>query len=163
VRLAPGEAVFMPAGNLHAYLHGLGVEIMAASDNVLRGGLTPKHVNVGELLRVLRFETLPDPVVRPEPIGAGLVTWRTPIREFALVRAEATEAAPVRLPDGGPRIVVCLRGPTRLHCSGAGESEPVTIGPGEAVFVPAPDGPVTVAGQATVFQAAPATWATAQP
>ena len=55
VRLAPGEAIWMPAGNLHAYLRGAGVEIMA-SDNVLRGGLTPKRVDVGELLRVLRFE-----------------------------------------------------------------------------------------------------------
>ena len=62
VRLAPGEAIWMPAGNLHAYLRGAGVEIMAASDNVLRGGLTPKRVDVDELLRVLRFEVLDDPV-----------------------------------------------------------------------------------------------------
>ena len=61
VRLAPGEAIWMPAGNLHAYLRGAGVEIMAASDNVLRGGLTPKHVDVRELLRVLRFEVLDRP------------------------------------------------------------------------------------------------------
>ena len=65
VRLAPGEAIWMPAGNLHAYLRGCGVEIMAASDNVLRGGLTPKRVDVDELLRVLRFEVLDDPVRAP--------------------------------------------------------------------------------------------------
>ena len=69
VTLAPGEAIFMPAGNLHAYLAGFGVEIMAASDNVLRGGLTPKHVDVPELLRVLRFEPLSDPVRQPVAVS----------------------------------------------------------------------------------------------
>ena len=71
VRLAPGEAIWMPAGNLHAYLRGAGVEIMAASDNVLRGGLTPKRVDVPELLRVLRFEVLDEPVLAPGAGGAG--------------------------------------------------------------------------------------------
>ena len=61
----------MPAGNLHAYLRGAGVEIMAASDNVLRGGLTPKHVDVAELLRVLRFEVLADPVRAARPVAPG--------------------------------------------------------------------------------------------
>ncbi|WP_421120145.1 mannose-6-phosphate isomerase, class I [Aquihabitans daechungensis] len=65
VRLEPGEAVHLPAGNLHAYLDGAGVEIMAASDNVLRGGLTPKHVDVDELLSVLRFEPGSPPSRRP--------------------------------------------------------------------------------------------------
>ena len=86
VTLAPGEAIFMPAGNLHMYLQGTGVEIMAASDNVLRGGLTPKHMDVPELLRVLRFEALPDPVLRPEPVAAGVVGWPVPVAEFGLHR-----------------------------------------------------------------------------
>src|SRR5690606_23539234 len=64
VRLAPGEALHLPAGNLHAYLEGAGIEIMAASDNVLRGGLTTKHVDVDELLAVLQVE----PGVPPAPI-----------------------------------------------------------------------------------------------
>ena len=76
VRLAPGEAIWMPAGNLHAYLRGCGVEIMAASDNVLRGGLTPKHVDVDELLRVLRFEVLDDPVIVARPVAPGVVRGR---------------------------------------------------------------------------------------
>src|SRR5690606_32245761 len=75
VALAPGEAVFMPPGNLHAYLGGTGVEIMAASDNVLRGGLTSKHVDVAELLRVLSYEPLAEPVLAP-----------VPVEEFALHR-----------------------------------------------------------------------------
>jgi mannose-6-phosphate isomerase len=134
VTLAPGEAVFMPAGNLHAYLRGTGVEIMAASDNVLRGGLTPKHVDVPELLRVLRFEPLADPVRRPVPVAPGVVTWPVPVAELALHR--------VRLADGvaragparpGPRTVLCLAGEVRAD-DGAG---PVTLRPGEAAFAPA--------------------------
>ena len=90
VRLRPDEAVFMPAGNLHAYLRGVGVEIMAASDNVLRGGLTPKHVDVDELLRVLRYEVLDDPV----PARPRRRAWRgrlgAPVDEFSLLKAAAT-------------------------------------------------------------------------
>jgi len=74
VRLQPGEAIWMPAGNLHAYLRGAGVELMAASDNVLRGGLTPKRVDVPELLRVLRFEVLDDPILKPTELSPGVLT-----------------------------------------------------------------------------------------
>ena len=65
VSLAPGEAIFLPAGNLHTYLHGVGLEVMANSDNVLRGGLTPKHVDVPELLRVLDFTPTTEETLRP--------------------------------------------------------------------------------------------------
>jgi mannose-6-phosphate isomerase len=146
VWLRPGDAVFMPAGNLHAYLGGVGVEIMAASDNVLRGGLTPKRVDPPELLRVLRYEVLADPVLRPEPVGPGLSTWSTPAAEFRLVRADLT-ADGTTLPGAGPRIVVCLGGKAGLAPGG------VTLAPGEAVFVPAAAPPVRASGPAVVFQA----------
>ncbi len=150
VRLAPGEAVWLPAGNLHAYLRGAGVEIMAASDNVLRGGLTPKHVDVAELLRVLRFEVLADPVVRPQPVAPGLVTWRTLADEFVLHRATLGGGYPerVELPGHGPRIVLCLTGEVlvddgastvRLHGGQAGFGRAGRTG--------------TVSGQGVVFQA----------
>src|SRR5690606_12932260 len=71
VTLRPGEAIFMPAGNLHAYLRGMAIEVMAASDNVLRCGLTPKHVDVAEATRVLRYEVLSDPVLQPTPVAPG--------------------------------------------------------------------------------------------
>jgi len=148
VRLAPGDAVWMPAGNLHAYLAGVGVEIMAASDNVLRGGLTPKHVNVPELLRVLRFEVLTDPVVRPRPVAPGVVGWPVPVPDFTLVRA-VVDGAPVTLPGGGPRIVLCLRGLVGVD-DGAG---PLTLRGGQAGFTTAAGGPVRVAGSGDIFQA----------
>ena len=80
VVLAPGEALYLPAGNIHAYQRGLAVELMGPSDNVLRGGLTPKHVDVPELLGVLDFRALPEPRILPivddgvrdfAPAGAG--------------------------------------------------------------------------------------------
>ncbi len=151
VRLAPGEAIWMPAGNLHAYLAGAGVEIMAASDNVLRGGLTPKRVDVGELLRVLRFEVLDDPVLPPTPVEAGVVTWRVPVREFALYRVDLEGGPPVTVPAAGPRIVLGAAGET---FAGERHGVPVELGPGTAAFVPADAGPITVAGTGTVFVAA---------
>nr|BFE76389.1 hypothetical protein GCM10020092_096900 [Actinoplanes digitatis] len=103
VRLAPGEAIWMPAGNLHAYLRGTGIEIMAASDNVLRGGLTPKRVDVEELLRVLRFEVLDDPILPATEVAPGVRTWQVPVREFALYRMTLTPTTPpLRLPGTGP-------------------------------------------------------------
>jgi mannose-6-phosphate isomerase len=146
VWLEPGEAIWMPAGNLHAYLHGAGVEVMAASDNVLRGGLTPKHVDVPELLRVLRFEVLADPVVRPMHLGSGLVTWPAPVREFALHRAVLAESS-VELALRGPREAFCLRGAVRVD-DGA---QAVTLGPGEAAFGPASDRPLVCTGSGEIY------------
>lgn len=139
VTLAPGEAIFMPAGNLHAYLRGTGVEIMAASDNVLRGGLTPKHVDVAELLRVLRFEPLPEPVLAPVAVQPGVVTWPVPVPDFALhrVRLDADRPA-LELAVTGPRVVLCVVGEVSVDDGVA----PVTLSRGSAALgygsVPAP-------------------------
>jgi mannose-6-phosphate isomerase len=149
VSLTAGEAVWMPAGNLHAYLEGLGVEIMAASDNVLRGGLTPKHVDVPELLRVLRFEVLEDPVRHPEPVSPGVVTWSVPVDDFALHRARVGADLPaVTLPGEGARIVLCLGGQVRAD---DGVSA-VELKAGDSAFCPAGRGPIAVSGHGQVFQ-----------
>ncbi|MFB8278604.1 mannose-6-phosphate isomerase, class I [Nocardia colli] len=134
--LEPGQGLFLAAGNLHAYLRGLGVEIMANSDNVLRGGLTPKHVDVPELLRVLDFEPINLPVVLPEPAGDGSVRYRTPAPEFELRRFDLTEgSAQVPLTAAGPGIVLCTSGSVRLlH----GESE-LTLHRGAAAWISAAD------------------------
>jgi mannose-6-phosphate isomerase len=149
VRMRADDAVFMPAGNLHAYLCGLGVEVMAASDNVLRGGLTPKRVDVPELLRVLRFEVLARPVVSPVPAGPGVLTWPVPAREFALHKAVAGGGAPARLPATGPRVVICVAGAVTV----ASGYRSLPLAPGGALFVPAGDPPVEVSGAGAVFQA----------
>jgi mannose-6-phosphate isomerase len=152
VRLEPGEAIWMPAGNLHAYLNGAGVEIMAASDNVLRGGLTPKRVDVGELLRVLRFEVLEEPVLSPVEIGPGVVTWPVPAREFVLYRLRVTPTAPsLAVPGSGPRIVLGTEGEVVVQ---DWDRVAVRVGMGAAAYAPADAGPLTVTGAGEVFVAA---------
>jgi mannose-6-phosphate isomerase len=153
VRLSPGEAVFMPAGNLHAYLSGAGVEIMAASDNVLRGGLTPKHVDPAELIRVLRYEVLGEPVHKPVVLSAGLLGWQSPdVAEFALIQATVPGGVGVTLPGSGPRIVLCVRGNAEV-CTDA--DRVCRLSSGDSVFVAASEPPVEVSGDAVLFQAGP--------
>lgn len=108
VRLAPGEALYLPAGCPHAYLHGTGVEIMASSDNVLRGGLTEKHVDVDELLRIL--DTTPGVVhvLRQVPSSAGAV-FEVAVPDFALSMLHLDEG-PYYLPSGVPQILLTLEG-----------------------------------------------------
>jgi mannose-6-phosphate isomerase len=152
VRLAPGEAIWMPAGNLHAYLRGTGVEIMAASDNVLRGGLTPKRVDVDELMRVLRFEVLADPILRARPVAPGVTTWEVPVRDFALFRFELSGSRPpTPVPAEGPRIVLGTAGEVFVA---EGHGTPVEVSAGGAAFAPADAGPITLAGVGEAFVAA---------
>jgi mannose-6-phosphate isomerase len=113
VILEPGEAIYLGAGNLHAYIAGIGVEVMANSDNVLRGGLTTKHADVHELLSVISCEPGRPPVQRPDASGR----YRTPAEEFELsVITTATVS--------GPAIALCTAG--TLNVAGellqAGES-----------------------------------------
>ncbi|MDH6701884.1 mannose-6-phosphate isomerase, class I [Streptomyces sp. MAA16] len=145
VRLQPGEALFLGAGIPHAYLNGLGVEIMANSDNVLRCGLTPKHVDVPELLRVVRFEAGDAGVLRPEAAPDGEEVYATPIDEFRLSRYVLPEGAAAHdLTRDTPQILLCTAGTVR-----AGEHE---LTPGHSVFVPAGE-KAEVSGVGTVFRA----------
>jgi len=111
VTLRPGEALYLPAGNIHAYLRGLGIELMAASDNVLRGGLTPKRVDVPELVRILDFAPFaatPMTAKRPAP---GVEEFVPDVADFRLYRIEIgadTPATEVTLP--GTAIVLCTAG-----------------------------------------------------
>jgi len=140
VTIEPGEALYLPAGNLHAYLSGAGIELMANSDNVLRGGLTPKHVDVPELLRVLDFTATPPPIVAGKPDG-DWVRYDTPAEEFLLRRfdAVAETGGPVPVPDGGPRILLCTAGGACVRSPG-GELE---VGRGASVWLGAADSGVT--------------------
>ncbi|MDX3804138.1 mannose-6-phosphate isomerase, class I [Streptomyces sp. AK04-3B] len=145
VRLQPGEALFLGAGIPHAYLNGLGVEIMANSDNVLRCGLTPKHVDVPELLRIVRFEPGDPAVLRPEAAPDGEEVYDTPTDEFRLSRYVLATGGPAHdltLPT--PQILLCTAGSVR-----AGEH---ALTPGTSVFVPAGNR-AEVSGAGTVFRA----------
>jgi mannose-6-phosphate isomerase len=149
--LQPGEAIFLPAGNLHAYLRGTGIEVLANSDNVLRGGLTPKHVDVPELLRVLDF-TYGDMVVTTGDVSGARHLYRTPAPEFELSRLEWTEDVrePVTLPGGAPRILVVIDG--SLAVSGG-----LSLDRGQSLWIPAsdPDVILTPTGRTRAFVATP--------
>ena len=132
VDLSPGEAVFLPAGNLHAYLRGTGVELMANSDNVVRGGLTPKHIDIDELLAVVDATPLDPEVQRP---GGAVHTYASPVPEFALTKllGSAEQQEPIALDGTGPRIVLITAG-TWILTSDTHE-EPLTATQGQVVFV----------------------------
>lgn len=110
--LAPGEAAFLRAGQLHAYLSGLGVEVMANSDNVLRGGLTTKHVDVPELVKVLDFDTLENP--RAEAVASnGGVEFQLPVDSFAVRVHSLADGETLAIDEDGPAIVLCTSGEVR--------------------------------------------------
>ncbi|RLU94832.1 mannose-6-phosphate isomerase, class I [Streptomyces griseocarneus] len=152
VRLNPGEALYLGAGVPHAYLDGFGVEIMANSDNVLRCGLTPKHIDVPELLRVVRFEAADPAVLRPEADTGGEEVYAAPVDEFRLSRyvfAPASET-PATLPPGRPQILLCTSGTARVR--GADGTE-LALRQGESVYMRATEHAELTGDAATVFRA----------
>ncbi|VDG75759.1 Mannose-6-phosphate isomerase [Actinobaculum suis] len=141
--LRPGESVFVPAGTVHAYLSGTAIEIMASSDNVLRAGLTHKHVDVPELLRIMDTVAAPPIRIAPERMSAAVSTFYAPVDDFELsvVRlrdATATEALRAR----GPRTVLCLEGAAQLTTDAGSEM----LNTGQAIFVPDAEGQLRVRG-----------------
>ncbi|GHF74381.1 mannose-6-phosphate isomerase, class I [Streptomyces mashuensis] len=135
VRLQPGEALYLGAGVPHAYLEGLGLEVMANSDNVLRCGLTPKHVDVPELLRVVRFEATVPRVLRPEAEPDGSEVYDTPAPEFRLSRHAMAPGAPAHpLTADAPQIVLCTEGTVALRGADGGE---LRLERGQSAFVAA--------------------------
>jgi mannose-6-phosphate isomerase len=143
VTLSPGEALFLPAGNLHAYLEGVGVEIMASSDNVLRGGLTPKHVDVPELLSVLRFEAGPVKVVTAH--GEGEAVYDTPAPDFRLSRI----SGPATLQRWAVDVLLCVEGQLEVTSS----RNSVRLQAGESLVAAADEGPIGLGAGGVVYRA----------
>ncbi|WP_426592757.1 mannose-6-phosphate isomerase, class I [Cellulomonas sp. McL0617] len=150
VTLKPGEALFVPAGGVHAYLSGVAVEIMASSDNVLRAGLTPKHVDVPELLDNVDYVAAPPIRIAPETFHDATKVFYAPVDDFELSVTEVRDGAEHPLPGRGPRIVLCLSGGVTLRSGSAGDLDLVQ---GQSAFVPASDGALCVAGSGTIVQA----------
>lgn len=141
VTLAPGEALYLDAGNLHAYLEGTGVELMANSDNVLRGGLTPKHVDVPELLSVLDFAEGPAKVLRPS--GEAEAVYSTPAPDFRLSRVSVERT--VTLPARGAQVLLVVEGEVKVKGT--------ALKQGQSVFIGADEGAIALSGRGTVFRA----------
>jgi mannose-6-phosphate isomerase len=156
--LQPGQAVFMPAGGLHAYLRGTGIELLANSDNVVRSGLTGKHVDVPELLELLD-PSVAVPVLTPRLAAPGVTTFDTPAPEFRLYLIDfpaspGPAASALALPGAGPRILLCLDGVCTLHAASGQELE---LTRGCSCFIPFADGPVHATGRSRLALATPGT------
>lgn len=148
--LRPGQAVFMPAGGLHAYLRGTGIELLANSDNVVRAGLTGKHIDVPELLSLVDPE-VSVPVLSPRVLPDGISWFDTPAPEFRLYVLELAGPA-LALPGTGPRILLCLDGAARLR---AASGETLELTRGDSCFIPFADGVIHATGQARLAHATP--------
>ncbi|MEI8293352.1 MAG: mannose-6-phosphate isomerase, class I [bacterium] len=152
VRLHPGEATYQPAGTLHAYLEGVNVELMANSDNVLRGGLTPKNVDVPELMRVLSFEEGGVDIIRGIERGNGETVFSTPAAEFMLscITCQPGEAYISSLRNG-PEILFVMDG----QMSATSGEKSLDLNPGECIFAPfeATYSMQSLGGTARVFKA----------
>lgn len=138
VQLLPGECLSMPAGNVHAYLDGLGIEVMASSDNVLRGGLTTKFIDIPELLRTVDFRELPAPSVTASTTALGQELYVPGFNEFQLQRIIVQPGGePVPLAQNGPLLVLVISGAALLD-SPRGD---LALARGESAFMLATDAP----------------------
>ncbi|MGI4895014.1 MAG: mannose-6-phosphate isomerase, class I [Janthinobacterium lividum] len=152
VRLEAGEALYLPAGNVHAYLTGTGIELMASSDNVLRGGLTPKHVDVPELLRVVDFRVLPPPLLSARVVSADEVVFAPgDVDDFALAVLRVHPGAGTTWERAVPRTLLCLQGKLEI----ASASATLELRRGESAFVGADEHPVRISGEGRLVAASP--------
>jgi len=151
--LQPGQAVFMPAGGLHAYLRGTGIELLANSDNVVRSGLTGKHIDVPELLKLLD-PSVAVPVLSPHAVRDGITTFDTPAPEFRLylINLPAPPALALALPGAGPRVLLSLDGTCTLR---AASGQELSLTRGDSCFIPFADGQVHATGHARLALATP--------
>ena len=151
VTLQPGEVLFVPAGAVHAYLEGFAVELMANSDNVLRAGLTSKHVDVPELLDNLDTVAAPPIRIAPEHVFTSTDVFYAPVDDFELsVTQLQDESDEVRLPGRGPRVLLCLEGTVQVRGEHDGT---LRLEAGQSAFVPAAEGLLMARGAGRVVQA----------
>ena len=150
VHLHRGQALYLPAGNMHAYVRGFGVELMAASDNVLRGGLTTKHVDVDELLAVVEPTVLPVPLLEPEQPAAGVSIFRPDVPDFVLAHIQPhlqTPDADFALPLSRHAIAVCTSGSVTL----SGSQSEINLAQGQICFIEAGETSVRASGSGDIF------------
>lgn len=150
VTLQPGETLFVPAGSVHAYLSGLGIEVMASSDNVLRAGLTAKPIDVPEMLACVDYVAAPPIRIAPERISGATEVYYAPVDDFELGITRVTEPdGEIELPGRGPRVILGVEGTVTVTSGAVSE----TLTRGEAVFVRADSPQPRVSGEGMVAQA----------
>ena len=144
VTLAPGEVLYTPPGTPHVYISGLALEVMAASDNVLRFGATKKHVDRQEALRITDFHAAPPVRIAGETNAGGVHMFYAPIDDFELGVADIKSA--VIWPRRGPRVVICLAGNASACCDG----KELQLQRGQALFIADGDGVLSFSGNGKV-------------
>ncbi|MHB9153137.1 MAG: mannose-6-phosphate isomerase, class I [Spirochaetales bacterium] len=164
--LEPGQGLYIPPGIMHAYLKGTVLEIMATSDNVIRGGLTQKHIDVSDLLGTLDFKAEPA-LIDPESSDKKPweVSWKTPAREFSLSRLDIDESRNVKIEMDGPEILLCAEGSASIACESpaerkngtvvakSGHAAEIVIGRGESAFIGASCKKYSLRGKGRVYMA----------
>src|SRR5699024_189297 len=152
VQLSPGEAIYLNAGQLHAYVRGLGVEIMANSDDVLRGGLTPKHVGVPERVNGLSFNPMSDPRVKQSGLSdtPQVLNSPGPVAEDTRTRCDLKAGDEVPTDSNGPGIILCTSGTVTLT---AADGSSLELMASDAAWIPASDGEIklSTANKAQAF------------
>jgi mannose-6-phosphate isomerase len=153
VRLEPQQAMHLPAGELHAYLEGVGIELMANSDNVLRGGLTAKHIDVQELLNILTFSEARLNILQPERVGTIEAVYPTKTAEFVLSILEVSKGAPfIGAHKRSVEMMICTKGEATVTDLGDGET--TALARGASIIVPAAAEQYRIEGVATIYKAA---------
>ncbi|MBN2829308.1 MAG: mannose-6-phosphate isomerase, class I [Candidatus Cloacimonetes bacterium] len=145
IHLQPGEALYLSAGVLHAYLQGTGLEIMANSDNVLRGGLTSKHIDKDELLNILDFDHQPPFLISPEKNNNEMI-YKTPALEFELSQIVVSPMAEFSGETKSAEILLCMSGECVLNCG-------LSLKKGDSLFITADTGSLQIKGEATIYRA----------
>ncbi len=157
--LEPGQAMLTGPGILHAYLDGLGIELMASSDNVLRGGCTSKHVDAAELMKVVRFEPHAPHLVSTTSPEPGVEIFRTPVREFELSRLTIAPTRPFNSrtlqPTPCAQILLCSEGKGELFAPS--EAPTVPFSRGDSFIIPAALDGFQIRGEGVFFRATPGT------
>ena len=156
--LESGQALFLPAGELHAYLDGLGIELMANSDNVLRGGLTPKHVDIPELLNVLNFVESDIDILIPSRISDCEEKYPVFAEEFQLSTIDINDSKNyISKKQRSMEILLCVEGNARVSYK-AEQSESINtdmieLHKGDSVLIPAALDSYKLAGNAHFYKA----------
>jgi len=153
IELKPGDALFLPAGELHAYLEGVGMELMANSDNVLRGGLTSKHIDVPELLKVVNFNPRPVNVLKAVKKNKNESVYASEADEFVLSVVCASAGSPYQSSESrSVEILLCTEGTACLKDNGT--QELINIKKGDSAIIPAAVVGYSISGDALIYKAA---------
>jgi len=152
VLLKPGEGMVLPAGELHAYLEGAGIELMANSDNVIRGGLTPKHIDVHELLEIVNFTPAEPEILKPQPGKAVEKIYVTVTEEFQLSVIVIKEGLHFEsLRHRAVEIMICMEGNAIITEQGGGDV--LRLRKGQSILIPASVPLYRMKGEATIYKA----------